>query len=282
MNGRAKVVVSMLIWGSVGIFGRLSGLSGLGVAFARVFLGALVLFMVIGLTRMELLRELPMIFRSNWKPLLGLGTALALNWAFLFTAFNYTTIANAVMVYYIAPILATLMSWRFLGETIDRKTLSLIILAFLGLLLIMSGQEISFKNRDFVGILLAFTAAFFYAMIPNLGRFLKEVDGKILTLSQLGIASFVLLPPFVILQDVGKPVWWAVLVLVLIHTVFALFLYMEGLKEVEVKDAALLSYLDPASAVVYAFLVFGEVPGTRTVIGGVLILLASALDALRR
>ncbi|BAD85981.1 permease, drug/metabolite transporter (DMT) superfamily [Thermococcus kodakarensis KOD1] len=281
MNGRAKVVVSMLIWGSVGIFGRLSGLSGLGVAFARVFLGALVLFMVIGLTRMELLRELPMIFRSNWKPLLGLGTALALNWAFLFTAFNYTTIANAVMVYYIAPILATLMSWRFLGETIDRKTLSLIILAFLGLILIMSGQEISFENRDFVGILLAFTAAFFYAMIPNLGRFLKEVDGKILTLSQLGIASFVLLP-FVLLQDVGKPVWWTVLVLVLIHTVFALFLYMEGLKEVEVKDAALLSYLDPASAVVYAFLVFGEVPGTRTVIGGVLILLASALDALRR
>lgn len=188
-----------------------------------------------------------MIFRSNWKPLLGLGTALALNWAFLFTAFNYTTIANAVMVYYIAPILATLMSWRFLGETIDRKTLSLIILAFLGLILIMSGQEISFENRDFVGILLAFTAAFFYAMIPNLGRFLKEVDGKILTLSQLGIASFVLLP-FVLLQDVGKPVWWTVLVLVLIHTVFALFLYMEGLKEVEVKDAALLSYLDPASA----------------------------------
>lgn len=59
MNGRAKVVVSMLIWGSVGIFGRLSGLSGLGVAFARVFLGALVLFMVIGLTRMELLRSSP-------------------------------------------------------------------------------------------------------------------------------------------------------------------------------------------------------------------------------
>lgn len=281
MNGRAKVAVSMLIWGSVGIFGRLSCLSGLGVAFARVSLGALVLFMVIGLTRMELLRELPMIFRSTWKPLLGLGTALALNWAFLFTAFNYTTIANAVMVYYIAPILATLMSWRFLGEEIDRKTLSLIFLAFLGLILIMSGQEISFENRDFIGILLAFTAAFFYAVIPNLGRFLREVDGKVLTLSQLGIASLVLLP-FVILQDVGKPVWWAVLVLVLIHTVLALFLYMEGLKEVEVKDAALLSYLDPASAVVYAFLVFGEVPGTRTVIGGVLILLASALDALRR
>ncbi|AMQ18792.1 DMT family transporter [Thermococcus peptonophilus] len=281
MNGRTKVAVSMLIWGSVGIFGRLSRLSGLGVAFARVSLGALVLLIVIGLTKIKLLRELPIIFRNNWKPLLGLGTALALNWAFLFTAFNYTTIANAVMVYYIAPILATLMSWRFLGETIDRKTLGLIILAFSGLLLIMSGQEIGFENRDFVGILLAFTAAFFYAMIPNLGRFLREVEGKILTLSQLGIASLVLLP-FVVVQDVGKPVWWAVLVLVLIHTILALFLYMEGLKEVEVKDAALLSYLDPASAVVYAYLVFGEIPKITTIIGGALILLASALDILKK
>ncbi|MBP1911596.1 DMT family transporter [Thermococcus stetteri] len=281
MKGRTKVAVSMLIWGSVGIFGRLSGLSGLGVAFARVSLGALVLLVVIGLTKVELLRELPIIFRNSWKPLLALGTALALNWAFLFTAFNYTTIASAVMVYYIAPILATLISWRFLGEEVDRGTVSLIILAFSGLILIVNGQEMSLENRNFVGILLAFTAAFFYAMIPNLGRLLKGIDGKVLTLSQLGVATLVLIP-FILVQDVGRPVWWAVSILVLVHTVLALFLYMEGLKEVEVKEAALLSYLDPASAVVYAYLVFGEVPKITTIIGGALILLASALDVLRR
>jgi len=49
-----------------------------------------------------------------------------------------------------------------------------------------------------------------------------------------------------------------------------------------VNEAALLSYLDPMSAVVYAFLVFGEVPGVTTAIGGTLILLASALDVMRR
>lgn len=281
MNGRLKITTSMLIWGSVGIFGRLSGLSGVGVAFARVSLGALVLFALFILLKRELLDELSKTFKDNWKPLLGLGTALALNWAFLFTAFNYTTIANAVMVYYIAPILATLMSWRFLGENVDRKTWGLILLAFSGLVLIMSGQKISFKNRDFIGILLAFTAAFFYAMIPNLGRFLKKVDGRVLTFSQLGIAALVLLP-FVLVQDIGEPVWWAVSVLVLVHTVLALFLYMEGLKEVEVKEAALLSYLDPASAIVYAYLVFGEIPKITTILGGALILLASALDILKK
>ena len=281
MNGRVKIATAMLIWGSVGIFGRFSGLSGTGVAFARVFLGFLLLAPVVGLFDRGKLGEIPGLFSERWKPLLGLGAALALNWAFLFTAFNYTSIANAVLVYYTAPILATLISWRFLGERISGKRWALIGMAFLGLALIISGQRFSLNDRDFVGVILAFIAALFYALIPNFGRFLKEVDGKVLTLLQLGIASAVL-APFVVASNVGNPVWWAILVLVVLHTVLALFLYMDGLKTVEVNEAALLSYLDPMSAVVYAFLVFGEVPGIMTVIGGALILLASALDVLRR
>ncbi len=281
MNGRAKIATAMLIWGSVGIFGRFSGLSGTGVAFARVFLGFLLLAPVVGLFDRGKLGKIPRLLGERWKPLLGLGAALALNWAFLFTAFNYTSIANAVLVYYTAPILATLLSWRFLGERISGKRWALIGLAFLGLALIISGQRFSLHDRDFVGVILAFIAALFYALIPNFGRFLKEVDGKVLTLLQLGIASAVL-APFVVASNVGNPVWWAILVLVVVHTVLALFLYMDGLKTVEVNEAALLSYLDPMSAVVYAFLVFGEVPGIMTVIGGALILLASALDVLRR
>jgi len=281
MRGKAKIAVSMLIWGSVGIFSRVSGLSGLGVAFARVSLGALFLVVMMALFEREKLPTVPKLLRANWKPLLVLGAALALNWAFLFTAFNYTTIANAVLVYYTAPVLATLISWRFLGEEMSLRRWVLIGLAFLGLILIMSGQRFDLTNRDFLGIILALIAALFYALIPNFGRFLRDVDGKVLTFLQLAVASFVL-GPFVLFRGIGTPTWWAVLVLVLVHTVLALFLYMDGLKEVEVNEAALLSYLDPMSAVVYAFLVFGEVPGFRTAVGGALILLASALDVLRR
>ncbi|NJE49467.1 DMT family transporter [Thermococcus sp. 9N3] len=277
-RGKVQIALAMLIWGSVGIFGRLSGLSGLGVAFARVSFGALVLLPILGLrgklgNALGELRERP-------YHMLALGTALALNWVFLFTAFNYTSIANAVLVYYTAPVLATLISWRFLHERLDAgKVLSLAI-AFTGLLLIASSQRISLSDRDFTGIVFAFLGALFYALIPNLGRFMRGVDGESLTFLQLAVASVVLIP-FVAVENVGSPVWWAIAVLVLLHTVFALYLYMDGLKKVEVKDASLLSYLDPLSAIVYAFLVFGEVPGVRTVIGGALILLASAIDLAR-
>ncbi len=277
-RGKAQIALAMLIWGSVGIFGRLSGLSGLGVAFSRVSLGAVVLLPILGL-RGKLGNALGELRKRPYH-MLALGTALALNWVFLFTAFNHTTIANAVLVYYTAPVLATLISWRFLHERLDAgKVLSLAI-AFTGLLLIASSQRISLSDRDFIGIVFAFLGALFYALILNLGRFLRGVDGESLTFLQLAIASAVLIP-FVVLENVGSPVWWTIAVLVLVHTVLALYLYMDGLKKVEVKDAALLSYLDPLSAIVYAFLVFGEVPGVRTVIGGALILLASALDLAR-
>lgn len=276
MNGKIKIATAMLIWGSVGIFARFSNLSGLGVAFFRVSLGALLLLPLLA-GKKRWLQSLPSLLREMWKPLLALGVSLALNWVFLFTAFNYTTIANAVLVYYLSPIIATVISWRFLGERLSPRTWLLIGIAFLGLILIMSGQSLDLSDRNFIGILLALVAAFFYALIPNLGRFLRGIDGKTLTFLQLAIASLVL-APFIAVMGTGEPVWWAVFVLVAVHTVLALFLYMDGLKEVEVNEAALLSYLDPMSAVVYAFLVFGEVPELRTAVGGAMILLASLLD----
>jgi len=270
MNGRAKIALAMLIWGSVGIFARFSGLSGLGVAFMRVALGSLVLWALSISPRR--IRRLKITFAENWKAMTALGAALA---------FNYTLIATAVLVYYLAPIIATLISWQFLGEKISRNRLLLIGMAFGGFLLIASGQEFNLNSRDFIGVLLALVAAFFYALIPNFGRFLKDVDGKDLTLLQLSIATLFLLP-FVAVNGLREPTWWAIGALVLLHTVFALYLYMDGLKEVEVNEAALMSYLDPLSAIVYAFIIFGEVPGVQTILGGTLILLASALDAISK
>ncbi|WP_324734870.1 EamA family transporter [Thermococcus sp. SY098] len=283
ISGRIKITVSMLIWGSVGIFARFTNLNGLGIAFFRVALGALILALLFSIKDKSWFQKVSDATKQKFGWMILLGIALALNWVFLFTAFLYTSIARAVLIYYSAPVLATLISAKFLKEKISKFQILLILMAFLGLLIIMSEQKMNFENRDFIGAVFAFIAAVFYAMIPNLGRFLKEVKSDILTFVQLFIASVILIP-FVLYGKifVGKINWLAVGILVAVHTVFALFLYMDGLKSVKVNEAALLSYLDPLSAVVYAFLVFGEVPTVRTVIGGVLILSASLLDTLKR
>ncbi len=281
-SGKAKIMVAMLIWGSVGIFSRFTHLTGLGVAFFRVFFGALLFLGVFTFKERRWLKKVMEELRGNGRWILLLGIALALNWVFLFTAFFYTTIAKAVLVYYTAPIIAVIISAKFLGEQISKMRAVLIVLAFLGVITIMSGETISATDRGFLGVVLALLAAFFYALIPNLGRLLRDMSSEVLTFLQLFVASAVLIP-FVFIAGIssGEIYWPAVGILVVVHTVFALLLYMAGLKDVEVNEAALLSYLDPLSAVVYAFLIFGEAPTIRTVIGGFLILSASLLDILK-
>ncbi|AHF81053.1 DMT family transporter [Thermococcus paralvinellae] len=283
ISGRVKIIFSMLIWGSVGIFARFTNLNGLGIAFFRVALGALILALLFSIRDTSWFQKVSDITRQNFKWAFLLGTALALNWVFLFTAFLYTSIARAVLVYYLAPVFAVLISAKFLKERISKSQISLLLIAFLGLIIIMSEQKIDLTNRNFAGIVFALIAAFFYALIPNLGRFLKDVKSDVLTFTQLSIASIILFP-FVLFGkiSVGRINWFAVGILVAVHTVFALFLYMDGLKSIKVNEAALLSYLDPLSAVVYAFLIFGESPTLRTIIGGFLILSASLLDILKR
>ncbi|WP_010479970.1 DMT family transporter [Thermococcus zilligii] len=284
MNGRVKIAASMLIWGSVGVFARFSTLNGLSLAFMRVLMGSAIFFVGYSLKERRWLGKA----FSSVRPKLGLvfllGLALALNWVFFFSAVMHTTIAKATLIYYLAPIIVVLLAGLFLGEDIKGR-LPYVGMAFLGLGALMIGlqEKPSPSSGDFIGILFALAGAFFYALVTLLGRYLRDVESAALTFFQLLFATL-LLAPLVALRGLSLTprALGVVGIIALVHTFLALLLYMEGLKEVEAGEAALLSYLDPMSAVIYAFLIFGEVPGVTTAIGGALILLASALDVLRK
>ncbi len=64
---------------------------------------------------------------------------------------------------------------------------------------------------------------------------LRDVDGEILTFLQLSLASLSIMTflPFLLL---GRSIPWAITMLVLVHTVLALYIYMDGLKKVEVNE----------------------------------------------
>jgi len=280
LQGRVKIILSMLIWGSVGIFARYSGLDGLRLAFYRVLLGSLVLIFVHSLQDIMWAKKAFSAVRHKLLLLCVLGVILALNWVFFFSAVIYTDIAKATLIYYLAPILVVVLSSVFLRERITRKRLFLVFLAFLGALIIGTQAEFSLGNKDFLGVVFALLGAIFYASVTVLGRYLRDVDSTYLTFFQLLFATLILFP---ILVGVGtfhvtSSSLAIILIIAIFHTVVALFIYMDGLKEVEANEAAILSYLDPLSAIVYAAILFGEIPTFKTVIGGLLILIASLLD----
>nr|WP_048151922.1 DMT family transporter [Palaeococcus ferrophilus] len=281
MNGRSKIIASMLIWGSVGIFARFSTLDGLSLAFLRVLIGS-GMFLLFSLRDGEWLRRAFSSVRPKIGQVFLLGLALALNWAFFFSAVLYTTIAKATLIYYLAPILVVLLAGLFLGERITWERLFYVGMAFLGALMIVLQEKPSLSSSDFLGVLFALAGAFFYALVTLLGRHLRDVESDALTFFQLVFATMVLAPLALWRGLSLTPRALAVSSLIaLLHTFLALLIYMAGLKEVEAGEAALLSYLDPLSAVLYAFLIFGEVPTAMTLAGGALILLASFFGSRR-
>ena len=75
---------------------------------------------------------------------------------------------------------------------------------------------------------------------------------------------------------------WTVLGLLtivgIVHTGVAYWLYFGSLQELPAQSAALLSYIDPITAIVLSALVLGEAMTPLGVLGAVIVLGATALD----
>jgi len=73
--------------------------------------------------------------------------------------------------------------------------------------------------------------------------------------------------------------WAAIVYLAVVCSVAAYFLYSYALSQVEASKAAVWLYLEPPVAVVLGALVLGEPVAIQTVVGGLVILVASGLAA---
>ena len=127
------------------------------------------------------------------------------------------------------------------------------------------------------------TAAVLYASVILMNKFIKKLSGFETTLIQLLVAALVLLPYVSLVDNMNfsslnsKSVVF-ILVVGIIHTGIAYFLYFTSMKELKGQSIAILSYIDPISAVIIAALFLGESMNLLQIIGGILILGSTLLS----
>jgi len=288
MNNKMRVIISMLIWGSIGLLVRGIDLPSMGIAFLRavtasVFLGVLGIWMLNKDSKTAII--------NNIKPLMITGLAMGFNWLLLFQAYKYTTISNATLSYYFAPVFIAVLSPLVLGEKFTAKKISSVFAAMLGLYLILSSQSAQPAAAGYnhlLGITYGLGGAAFYAIIILTSKRMKGISGFETSLVQLATAAIVMLPVTLINVGAGtilsmdKTSWLLILTLGIVHTGIAYANYFSAIKDIDGQSIAVLSYIDPISAVVLASVVFGEVMSTQQILGGLLILgstLYSQLDS---
>lgn len=279
MNAKLKITISMIIWGSLGIFARFISLPSLEIAFLRAIIASVSIYVIKLFTNNGRIK-----LAGNAKLLLISGGFLAGNWIFLFEAYKRTTIANATLSYYMAPVLAVVLaSFLIKGEKITKKGLLALFISFAGLIVT---YQMSINNEINVlqtsGLAFGLLAAFMYAGVVICNKKIVEISPFDRVLAQMVVSSLIMLPIVVFRGQIAiksSNELLFILILGLVHTTLTYLLYFPSIEHVKVQTAAILSYVDPLSALIFGTLFLNEPLSVFHIIGGGLVLLGSYISS---
>jgi len=277
--GKIKIITAMLIFGSIGLFVKNIPLSSSEIALYRGVIGCI--FLVIASVFLKKKLSFITSKRNLWL-LFASGGAIGFNWIFLFEAYRYTTISNATLSYYFAPVIVMLLAPFILKEKWTWVKALSIVGAMMGLFLIVStDSQVEGVFNHPLGIMYGLLAASLYASVIMMNKFIKGISDIETTLVQLFMASIVLLPYVLMtngihISEVGTTSIFLILIVGIVHTGIAYLLYFSSMKQLNGQTIALLSYVDPISAVVMAAIILNESMTWLQILGG-LFILGSAL-----
>jgi DME family drug/metabolite transporter len=189
-------------------------------------------------------------------------------------------VAVAVVLLYTAPIIVSLLAWRFLGEGFDRRKLAALLLTFAGILLMSRAYDPALFRVDALGVLCGLGSAFTYALYSILGKVSLNRGYSAATTSfyiySIGVSGLLVLalivgPETLLVGD--KPgAWGLLLVLGLVQTLGAVAAYVTGLRYLEAGVASILATFEPLVATFLAFVLLHEAIAWPQMLGGLLIL----------
>jgi drug/metabolite transporter (DMT)-like permease len=276
-----SLAVVFVSFGSILV--RLADAPALAVSFYRVALASLFLTPFAG---GEACRSWPTLTRRQWLLLLGAGVALALHFGTWIASLSYTSIASSVLLVNTAPVFAVLFSWLFLREPPPRVVLVAIPLAFVGAAIIALGDHAASPGSLF-GNLLALAGAVTVAMYLIVGRGLRAalpLNAYILGVwgtaaLALGLFTAVAGVPF---SGYRLQTWLAFVALALVPTIGGHGLVNRSLRVLSAPTVGLFLLGEPVGASILAWLLFDEIPGPWTLLGGAIVLSALALVLTKR
>jgi len=268
------------LWGLMGMFVRHFnglGLGSLEIGELRMIMGLVVTGGYLAIFHRELLK-------IRWRDLwcfagTGIGSLLLMNWTY-FTAMEHTSLAVAGVLLYTAPIFVMLLSALLFRETITKRKVFALLLAFSGCAMV---SGIGTDNQiSGLGLIYGLGAGISYAMYSIFGRFAIRRGYGSWTITFYSFLFCAAAGAFVCdwhvaAAAVTEPVW---VVLLGVVTAFAPYvLYSLGLTAMENSRASILASIEPVVATLISVFVFHEPMGVLSALGIGLVLTAIVLLA---
>lgn len=274
LAGTWRMVIAMVLSGTIGLIVVESGQPLLHIVFYRCLIGGAAMVAWLTSTR-------------GWKPmrrgdvtwLLACSVALMVNWLSLFSAYRYSSISVATVVYHTQPFMLLALAVALQGERLQRERLPWVALAFAGVVLIAELHRAGPGGATWQGVALALLAAFLYAAVVLMTRRLKHLPPAQIATVQMTLGVLVLLP-FVAPEFGPMPARGlaAVLTLGLVHTAFMYTIMYAAFQSLPAQSLATLAYVYPVVALLVDLFFYDARPSVAQWVGMAAIVLAVVAD----
>jgi RarD protein len=269
------LAASMFIFGTIGLFRRYIPCSSAFLAMIRGILGGLLLLAFTWIKKKSTGEKLP---RQTVTWLAVSGAVIGINWMLLFEAYNHTTVAVATLCYYMQPTIVMLVSPLLFREKLTKRKAICAVIAVIGMVLVSGVTEGGGAGTgNLKGVLLGLGAAVCYASVIIMNKKITGVDAYRKTTIQLLCAGLVMVPYMLLtggIDGAGFNTTAVILLLVVgvIHTGFAYVLYFGSMDGLKAQSIAMLSYIDPVTALLLSALVLREPLSAAGVVGAGMII----------
>lgn len=280
-KGQAAIFCCAILWSTSGLIIKLLDWHPLLIAGGRSLIAALFLWAV----RTVFPRRGKT--RSRPGPLIAAGFAYALTMITFVIANKMTSAANAILLQYSAPVWAVLLGWILIREKPRWEQWLALGMAAIGFFIFFQ-KSFSFQGGGVsAGDLVAVLSGVFFGANSVFMRMQKDgnpADSMLLAHALCAAAAL----PFLFLYTPTPAFisFGALAFMGIIQVGMASLFFSYGIKRVSAVGAMLIATIEPVLNPVWVFIVTGERPSLRTLIGGGVIVTAvvvsSILSASRR
>ncbi len=272
LNPYLSLIIATTIGAACGVIIKTMEVSLFTFTAFRMFIPVSVLFLYFKYKKIVFVKQ-------NVKMMLFASLLSALRIYLFFLAYKYTSITNGVIILYTWPIFATLFGSVYLKEKVTKKVFSLILLAFAGIIVMYSNQDISLESEDFIGMMSMLASALLFAITSVIFKKESQYYTPIETIFYQNIIGVFIFIPIALIYD---PIPTITDLSVSIAFGFCvgiggfIFLYY-ALKNLKMSHFSLLAYWEIIAAFIFSILFFNEAITLHALAGGSLILLAGIL-----
>jgi drug/metabolite transporter (DMT)-like permease len=216
-------------------------------------------------------------FRAMGWPGLGVACCFGIASSSFVVALQHTTVANILLIQAAAPLFAALLAWVVFRERVNLATWIAIAAVICGVAIMVSASFSGQVSPLGDGLALVITVLFSAAIVITRHHPQVRMTPAVCLGTAMACAvAFFLSGPLA----VSMPDFFWLFLFGAVNLGAGLAMFVTGARLVPAALAALVSTLEPVLGPVWVWLFHGEVPGTRTVIGGAIVFVALLIHIL--